>query len=286
MYSAERGKRRRICNTKSYLSLLYRGDDVSPGEIILKAGVKLTPQAIGALAAMGISEVLVIRKIRAAIISTGDELIHITERPKQGQIRDVNSDMLAAAMEQAGAVPVLYGIVRDERRLLDEAVERAVPECDLILISGGSSVGEKDATCRVIASQGEVLLHGIAMKPGKPTILGKVQGIPVVGLPGHPGAAFFVTQLLVIPLLDCLTGSREKRYTVRATLTESVGANHGRAQFTAVSMEEREGRWYAAPTRSKSGLITSLAASDGYFAIAYDCEGAAAGAEVEVIPYS
>lgn len=264
------------------MNMVYRGDDVKPGKTVLKKGKVIETQDIGAMAAMGISTVPVMKKLRVGIISTGDELIPAQEIPKKGQIRDINSSLLAAMMREAGADPVLYGIVRDETELLEKAVREAVQSCDVVLISGGSSVGEKDATCQIIEKLGEILFHGIAMKPGKPTILGRVEEVPIFGLPGHPAAAMFVTKLFVIPLLDQLTGCTRKVYPVKAILEEAVGANHGRAQYNGVLLSEENGVIYAKPVRSKSGLITSLAGVAGYFGIERDCEGLAAGTEIMV----
>jgi molybdopterin molybdotransferase len=267
-------------------NVVFRGDDVYPGKAVLPRGRKLNPQDVGALAAMGVAEVPVAPKCLAGIISTGDELVPADREPGPGQVRDVNSAMLAAALKGFGAEVKNYGVVRDSEALLQSAVEKAVSECDMVLVSGGSSVGMKDATCRVIESQGRLLLHGIAMKPGKPTILGKVGEKPVVGLPGHPVAAFFVTHLFVRPLLARLTGRKLAGWQVSAELAETVGANHGRAQYNGVFLEKQGGRILAHPIRNKSGLITSLAGSDGYFCIPRDCEGLPAGAEIRVTLYS
>ena len=267
-------------------NLIFKGDDVRPGQVVLPAGRRLTPQDVGVLAAIGVGKVVVGRKPAVGILSTGDELIPIEEMPREGQIRDVNSAMLQALTEAAGACGICYGILPDDEALLSRTLDRALAECDMVLISGGSSVGMKDATCRVLATRGSVLFHGIAMKPGKPTILGRADGKPVFGLPGHPVAAFFVSHLFVRPLLDRLTGCCHRRYAVPAVLTEAVSANHGRAQYMGVFLSERNGVRYARPIRGKSGLITTLAGSDGYFCIPRDCEGLAAGTSVDVWLYS
>lgn len=267
-------------------NVILKGDDVYPGKPVLKAGRRLTPQDIGALAAMGIVEVPVARRLRAAILSTGDELVPPEMTPGPGQIRDVNSSMLAALMVRLGAEPVSYGIIPDQEELLNRQVAEAVRECDLVLLSGGSSVGVKDAACRVIEAQGEILFHGIAMKPGKPTIFGKIGSCPIVGLPGHPVAAFFITHIFVRRLLAQLGGYALVEVPVTARLTESVEANHGRAQYSGVFLEQSGGGLLAHPIRGKSGLITTLAGSDGYFCIPRDCEGLPAGAEIPVTLYS
>ncbi len=266
-------------------NMVYRGDDVKPGQTIFCAGTRLMVQDIGALAAMGVAQVPVMVQPLAGIISTGDELVPIEDTPGPGQIRDVNSMLLRAEMMQAGARVKEYGIVRDQEDMLAETLQEVLQECDMVLISGGSSVGAKDATCRVIQQQGENLLHGIAMKPGKPTILGKVEGKPVVGLPGHPVAAFFVTKLFAVPLLDRLAGTKRHTWPVTAILEENVGANHGRAQYMGVFLRKEKNKIYAKPVRSKSGLITSLAGAAGYFCIERDCEGLSAGTEISVELY-
>ena len=151
-----------------------------------------------------------------------------------------------------------------------------------MLLSGGSSVGVKDAACRIIESMGTILLHGIAIKPGKPTILGRAGAKPLVGLPGHPVAAYFITRLFVLPLLGRLTCRDMTAYTVTARITESISANHGRAQYHCCRLTRKDGAVYAQPIRGKSGLITMLAGADGYFCISRDCEGLPQGAEVQV----
>ncbi len=263
-------------------NMIFRGDDVFPGKVILKKGRVLTSQDIGALAAIGRVEVPVQKRVTVGVISTGDELVPPEVRPGPGQVRDVNSPMLEAMLTQFGVKVVGYGIVVDNEAQLCEKVTKAVAECDAVLLSGGSSVGVKDAACRIIESMGSLLLHGIAIKPGKPTILGKAGCKPLVGLPGHPVAAYFITKLFVLPLLGRLTDRDMTAYTVTAKVTESISANHGRAQYHCCHLEYREDGLWANPIRGKSGLITTLAGSDGYFCISRDCEGLPKGAEVQV----
>ena len=232
-------------------NMIFRGDDVYPGKVILQKGRVLSSQDIGALAAIG-------------------------------QVRDVNSPMLEAMLGAFGVNVINYGIVIDNEALLSEKVQKAVSECDAVLLSGGSSVGVKDAACRIIESMGSLLLHGIAIKPGKPTILGKTGVKPLVGLPGHPVAAYFITKLFVLPLLGKLMGRSQESYTTTAKVTENIGANHGRAQYQCCRLERRDGELYAYPIRGKSGLITTLAGADGYFCIDRDCEGLPKFAEIQV----
>lgn len=264
------------------MNLIFRGDDVTPGKVILEAGHVLASRDIGALAAIGRTAVPVVGRLKVGVISTGDELVPPEQEPGQGQIRDVNSPLLAAVLNEYGAEPVHYGIVIDNEALLRKKVETALRDCDAVILSGGSSVGVKDAACRIISDLGSLLLHGIALKPGKPTILGKAGNKPLIGLPGHPVAAYFVTRLFVLPLMDRLTGRKDLRCSVTAELSESLGANHGRAQVNACHLQFEDGMLKAIPVRSKSGLITQLAGADGYFIIERDCEGLPKGAPVQV----
>ena len=223
-----------------------------------------------------------VRKLTVGVISTGDELVPPERIPGPGQVRDVNSPMLEAMLTGFGVNVVNYGIVIDDETLLRDKVIEAVSRCDAVLLSGGSSVGVKDAACRIIESMGSLLLHGIAIKPGKPTILGKTGSKPLVGLPGHPVAAYFITKLFVLPLLSRLMGRKKEHHTTTAFLSENISANHGRAQYHCCRLEKKDGRLVAYPIRGKSGLITTLAGSDGYFCIDRDCEGLPQGAEVQV----
>ncbi len=263
-------------------NMIFRGDDVRPGKELMLKGRTLTFSDTGALAALGKAEVRVKRKIKTAVISTGDELVPCNETPGPGKIRDVNSSMLTAMLHTYGAEPVSFDIVPDEEEELEKVLNKALVDCDMVLISGGSSVGTKDATARVIEKTGQLLMHGIAAKPGKPTILGKCGNKPVFGLPGHPVAAYFVSKLYVLPAMDRLIGRGNRPYSVTAFLSENVAANDGRELYISVRLENNDGRLIAHPVRTKSGLITALAGTDGYFCIERDCEGLTQGAEVQV----
>ena len=221
-------------------NMIFRGDDVFPGKVILEKGRVLSSQDIGALAAIGSVQVPVVKKLTVGVISTGDELVPPEVTPGPGQVRDVNSPMLEAMLTGFGVNVINYGIVIDDEALLSEKVTKAVAECDAVLLSGGSSVGVKDAACRIIESMGSLLLHGIAIKPGKPTILGKAGDKPLVGLPGHPVAAYFITKLFVLPLLCKLMGRKQENYTSTAKISESISANHGRAQYHCCRQQQAE----------------------------------------------
>ena len=261
-----------------------KGDDIAAGETALKKGTVITSAEIGVLAALGVDAVPVVKKPVIAVISTGDEIVSGT--PQLGQIRDINTYLLASAVKEYGCEALVYGVVKDDRGAIEQAVKDCVAQADAVLISGGSSAGTRDLTVQIIDSLGKAYFHGIAMKPGKPTILGRVGGRPVFGLPGHPVAAFFVSELFVRPLIARLMGREVRERTVPARLAEAVSANHGRAQYMGVFLSGEEGSLTAVPIHSKSGLITSLAGSDGFFCIPRDCEGVPAGETVQVRIYT
>jgi len=265
-------------------NMIFKGDDVSAGDTVLLAGTKITPHDVGILSALGCNEVSVCVKPVVGIISTGDELVPPSETPRSGQVRDINTPMLLAAVSRYGTEVKDFGIVRDDEPAIRFAVLSAAESCDIVLISGGSSAGARDMTARIIESEGELLLHGIAMKPGKPTILGTVNDKPVFGLPGHPVAAYLVTELFVQPLIAGFTGAAVKQRTTVARISEAISSNHGRAEYIPVRLDRvsSDTAGTAYPIRGKSGLITSLAGVDGYICIPRDCEGLAAGEEVIV----
>ena len=259
-------------------NVVFRNDDVKPGEVLIASGTQLFPHHVGTLASLGMTSCDVFRPLRVGIISTGDEIVPVEEAPVASQVRDVNAPMLAAAVEASGAKAVTYPIVPDDYDALLAQVGKALSACDMVLVSGGSSAGQKDNTARVLAVLGEMLFHGVAVKPGKPTMCADVAGKPVFGLPGHPVAAYFMFLELVRPLI-----AADRRPPVaRAALSAGIPSNHGRAEFVAVRFERREDGLVAVPVRGKSGLISQLSRADGYFEIGRNQEGLAAGATVEV----
>ncbi|MBR5991468.1 MAG: molybdopterin molybdotransferase MoeA [Clostridia bacterium] len=261
----------------------FVGDDVKRGAEVLKAGTCLAARHIGALAAMGYSSVSVYKKLKVAVISTGDELVDVTESPVGAQVRDINSYEICAALEKLGCDCTSFGIVKDELPLLESKVKEAVDNFDMLIVSGGSSVGVKDATFKVYDKLGEVLFHGIAIKPGKPTICASIEGKPCFGLPGHPLAAFYIFNLFVKPLILTMSGaSKEMVLKKRLPVTLSIPSNHGREECVGVRIIDRDGREYAEPVYTKSGLISTLSAIDGFVRIGRDVEGIGGGEEVEV----
>ena len=260
-------------------NVIFKGDDVSVGENVLTVGTELTPHDIGILSALGYSEVEVRRKPVVGVISTGDELVATSSVPRRGQVRDVNTPMLLTAVTRFGSATKDFGIIRDDEEAMVAALRKAASTCDIVIISGGSSAGVRDLTARVIETEGEILFHGIAMKPGKPTIFGLVEGKPIFGLPGHPVAAYLVTELFVRPLISKFMGAVVRRHTTKAQISETISSNHGREEYIAVRLDT-DG--IAHPIRGKSGLIASLAGVDGYICIPRDNEGLKKDAEVTV----
>jgi len=255
-------------------------EDFKKGETVFEEGRRLTPRDAGVLAACGCAAVHVARKPVVGVISTGNELVPASTLPGPGQVRDANAPMIAAWLSEYGCIPRLYGIVRDERESFEAAIAQAVPACDLVLLSGGSSKDDRDMTAAVIAGRGTVLIHGIAIAPGKPTIIGTIGRTPVFGLPGHPASAFVVLLAIVRPLLDSMLGLKEPRFrTIRAALAENIPSQRGREEYVRVRVED--GRAY--PLFGKSGLLNTLVRSDGLVCIPAGTEGLEKGSAVDVI---
>lgn len=258
-------------------NIVYENDDVKPGQVLVEAGTRLAPHHVGTLASLGKTSCEVRKRAQVGIISTGDEIIPAGETPIASQMRDVNAPVLAAAVEACGARALRFPIVPDDHDTLHAAVDEALASCDMVLVSGGSSAGQKDNTARVLSDVGELLFHGVAVKPGKPTMCADVGGVPAYGLPGHPVAAYFMFLELVRPLLvpPGAAGAQAK-------LTEGIPSNHGRSELVAVRLEQRDGETRAVPVRGKSGLISQLSMADGYIEVPRNREGFAVGATVEV----
>ena len=269
-------------------NMIFAHDDVAPGQLLCAAGTTLEPHHIGAFASLGIAHIEVFAPVRVGIISTGDEIVPIDAQPTGAQMRDVNGPLLAAAVEACAGVPVQLGIMPDEADAVAQAVRSACSTCDMVLVSGGSSVGQRDATATVFDQLGTTLLHGIAMKPGKPTLVADLAGIPAFGLPGHPLAAYFVFLEFVRPLIasmQALPAAASRRRAQSAVLAQAIPSNHGRAECVAVSLEAGEAGLAATPIRSKSGLVGLLAQAAGYIVVPRDTEGLAAGAPVTIKPF-
>lgn len=267
------------------------GEDVAKDQIVIPKGTTLRPAEIGGLMALGITSLRVARKPRVGLISTGDEVIEPSQQPRPGQVRDINSYTLSALIEKSGGVPVRYGIIGDEFETLKSTAAKALRECDMVIITAGSSASTRDMTAEVIRQLGEpgVLVHGINTRPGKPTILGACNGKAVIGLPGNPVSALVNGYLFVVPLIEKLLGVLPKpKATVRAKLTVNLPSQAGREDWWAVKLVESSGqpsavRYQAEPIFGKSNLIFTLAAGDGLLKIHPDATGLSAGEIVEVV---
>lgn len=260
-------------------NVLSRDEDFATGAVVLPKGRRLTPQDLGVLASAGVAAVRVMALPRIGIISTGNEVVPVEADLAPGQVRDANAYLCAGFVREHGCEPVRYGIVRDDPALLRPVLDRAVAECDCVLISGGSSKDMRDMTARVIGELGEVLVHGIAISPGKPTIIGKVGETPVIGLPGHPGSAYVVLVAVVSRLFAALSGAPVPVRRVRARLAANIPSAKGREDYVRVGVQDGT----ATPVFGKSGLLNTLVKSDGLVVVPAGREGFEEGDEVEVV---
>ncbi|MCX6701030.1 MAG: molybdopterin molybdotransferase MoeA, partial [Methanomicrobiales archaeon] len=219
---------------------------------------------------------------RIAILSTGNEIVPVTEVPTGSRVRDVNSYLCSSYVKGLGCEPILCGIVPDERVAFQEALDAALAECDAVLISGGSSKDERDMTASVIQERGEVLVHGIAIAPGKPTIIGQAGGVPVIGLPGHPASALIVLKVVVRHLLDRMTGDRSAGPAlVKSVALENIPSMKGREEYVRVLVTDHG----VTPLFGKSGLLNTLVRSNGLVRVPAGSEGVEQGDAVEVIQW-
>jgi molybdopterin molybdotransferase len=262
-------------------NIVRKGEDFSRDSPALYAGTRITSRETGVLAACGIHAVPVSLKPRVAVIATGNEIVPVQDVPKPGQIRDVNTYMCAGFIQESGGIPIIMGIVRDDRDSLEQALHRAVNESDVVLISGGSSKGERDMCADIIAGSGEMLVHGIALSPGKPTIIGKIQEKPVIGLPGHPASAYVVLYALVRDLIHAMTGEKTTKVSVSGVLTAPVPSAKGREDYIRVVYQDDT----ITPVFGKSGLTNTLVSSDGLLCIPAACEGYEKGTRVSFEPW-
>lgn len=257
-------------------------DDIARGTLLFPKGHRLRPQDVGALMGLGVTWVQVARRPWAAILATGEEIVPPDLRPGPGKVRDINSYTLKCLIEAAGGVATILGIIPDCAEDLRKSLTEAVAAADLVVISGGSSVGSRDMTLEVLESLGEVLLWGLRMKPGKPTLIARVGGKPVVGCPGHPVSAFVVGAKVVVPILERLVGVENpaRRPRIPAVLAANIPAAKGRRAFVPVRLEGEEPR--AVPILAESAAISSLAFACGLVEVPEDAEGLEAGSWVWV----
>jgi molybdopterin molybdotransferase len=268
-------------------NVIQVGEDIAPGDLILPAGHRLRAQDVGGLLAVGITRLRVARQPRVAIFATGDEVIPPDRATRPGQVRDINSYTVGALVEQAGGIALRGGILPDDYEQLLGRARQALDEgADMLVLSAGSSVSARDMTARVFDELGEpgVLVHGIATKPGKPTILAMSGERPLMGLPGNPVSAFVQFMLVGLPVVYRLGGTTPpRRFTLQARLATNVASVAGREDYVPTKLIERDGDLWAEPIFFKSNLIFTLVQADGLLKVPLDVTGLEADTLVEVL---
>ncbi|MGB5822994.1 MAG: gephyrin-like molybdotransferase Glp [Proteocatella sp.] len=255
-------------------NITMRGEDVKEGEIVIKRGTHLGAKEIGVLAAIGCSKVQIYAPITISVFSTGDEIIEPGEKCKTGQVRDINGYGISAMAQEMGMKLQRHRIIKDDEGMLKSALEEASRDSKIVVLSGGSSQGAKDYSERIIHSMGApgVFTHGLAIKPGKPTILGAAGGVWYVGLPGHPVSAMIVFDVIVGSVIRKIRNETLKP-SPYAKMKTNLASAPGKETYVLAKLSEEEGQWIAEPIHGKSGLITSLSQADGYIVVDKNCEG-------------
>ncbi len=268
--------------------VIQADEDIAKGQSALTAGMDIRSQEVGLLAALGCKMVTVFKKPVISIISTGDEIVAVDRPLPPGKIRDVNAYTLAGFATDAGAQPVYLGIVRDDFDRMLAVCRQALAQSDMVLISGGSSMGTRDLTVQVLAAlpDTEILVHGISISPGKPTILARAGNQPFWGLPGQITSAMVAFTAVVRPFVDRLAGRTDPRreaFRLSARLTRNISSAQGRVDYVRVRLEKRYDGLWAEPILGKSGLISTMVKADGLVAIGMHVEGMEKGDPVDVI---
>lgn len=259
------------------------GEDICAGEMILPGLVPVSAAAIGAMIAGGVLELEVIAKPRVGIIPTGDEIVAPCQDPRPGDILEFNSSIFSAMLTEWGAEPVVYPIVPDVPERIKAMVQQAARECDMVLLNAGSSAGRDDYAAGTIRELGEVCCHGIAIKPGKPAILGCIGSKPVLGVPGYPVSGIIVIEELLKPLVDEWLGrSGEGKEYVEAKLTRPLVSGLKYQEFVRVRMGMVQGELMASPLPRGSGVVSSFMKADGILELPQDKEGCAAGEKLPI----
>ncbi len=270
-------------------NVIRAGEDLEKGEVVLTRGRRIRPQDSGVLAGLGIAGIQVYRKPMVAILSTGDELVPPEQQPGPGQIRDINSTTLAGLVEESGGIAKQYGIIEDDFESMFAACRDALAEADMVLVSGGSSVGQRDFTLQVLEQldNSHLLAHGVAIRPGKPTILARQGNKPLFGLPGHVASAMVVFYLFVQPLLRRLGGMSSDLglESIQAVTGQPIPSAIGREEYVRVQLIKKDGADppTVMPVYGKSGLLTPLVKADGLLIIDRDSEGLDQGARGQVL---
>lgn len=263
-------------------NVIQIGSDVKKGTMVLKKGTRLGPRFTGVLAALGRKSILVKKNLRVGMLSTGDEIIGLDEELVEGKVFDINSRTLIDSIKEIHCLPVDLGVVGDNKELLKKKILEGVEKSDIVIISGGSSLGTEDLTRSVVEDLGKVLVHGIAVKPGKPVIIGQIKGKVFVGLPGYPTSALSDFHILVKPVVQAMLGMEVPRNFVKANLARKVVSAIGRHEFLAVKLETGEEGLSAVPVMKGSSSITTLSSSDGFVEIDENTEVLNKGSLVKV----
>ncbi len=267
-------------------NVVQAGEDVKKGDHVLSAGHLLRPQDIGGLLALGIDSISVSRRPRVAIISTGDELVPPGDPLGPGQVRDINTFTLSGLVSEAGGTPLMSGLIRDDFKAQKSAAVDALQGSDVLVFSAGSSVSNRDMTAEVLGSLGEpgILVHGISIRPGKPTIVAMLNGKPAIGLPGNPVSAMVVFDLLVRPTILALSGmaSPPEPSTIQARLLKNIASVAGREDYVPVRLVREKDELCAEPVMGKSNLIFTLIRSQGIVRVPLDSGGLYEGETVSV----
>jgi molybdopterin molybdotransferase len=271
-------------------NVIQVGDDIRKGDLVFHHGRRLRAHDLGALTGIGVASLNIYKKPLVALISTGDEIVDVNTEPAPGQVRNINQHSLAGLIEEWGGELRDLGVVGDDRTALEAAIRDALQHADVLLLSGGSSVGARDMTLDAILAMPEAKIHfhGISVSPGKPTIFASACSKPVLGLPGYPVSALVIFDLFAVPLLRRLGGETptiagQWRKTMRAVLKTNIDSPSGREDYVRVTLSEHDGRFYATPLPNKSGAIFTLVKADGMVRIGLNQEGIEEGEEVEVI---
>lgn len=267
-------------------NVIQVGEDVRAGEVILQAGHRVRSQDIGGLLAVGITQIDVLRRPRVGILSCGDELVAPEDSVKIGQIRDINAYTLSALIEKSGGEPILLGIARDTLEDYLAHARNGFEQCDMLILTAGSSVSTRDLTRDVIQQLGQpgILQHGLATKPGKPTILAVCNNQPVIGLPGNPVSALLVARQIVPELIARYLGQPPApQMTLSAELTLNIPSVTGREDWIPVRLIHAQGKITAEPIFGKSNLIFTLIRADGLVRVPINSNGITAGTMVDVI---
>lgn len=279
----DEGNAKLISAVSPWQNIRQIGEDICMGDMLAPTGTKLTPSLCGALLAGGVTNVSVIKRPLVGIIPTGDEIVKPTQAPEKGEIIEFNSTIFSAMLNEWNADSKVYDIVKDKKELLLSSLEKAINECDIVLVLAGSSAGRDDYTSTIISQLGEVIIHGIAAKPGKPAVLGISGDTPVIGLPGYPISAIVVMEEFVKKIVSeyyHLKKITDK--TIKAILSKRVVSSLKYKEYVRVTLGKTEGGYFAVPLPRGAGIITSFTKASGVLEIEQNCEGIEAGEEVTI----